>query len=117
MINSVSYNSRVLRWVGKVDGDTDAFALQVRTVGLLTLTVTLILTLTLTLTPTLTPTLTLTLTLTLTPLLCTAHDPEEPRRVLLRGCIPRRDTGERQLEQLNEGGKTRYERDSLNPHA
>ena len=28
VINSVRYNSRVLRWVGKVDGDTDVFALQ-----------------------------------------------------------------------------------------
>jgi hypothetical protein len=28
VINSVRYNSRVLRWLGKVDGDTDVFALQ-----------------------------------------------------------------------------------------
>ena len=28
IINSVLYNSRMLRWVGKVDGDTDVFALQ-----------------------------------------------------------------------------------------
>ena len=28
VINNVRYNSRVLRWVGKVDGDTDVFALQ-----------------------------------------------------------------------------------------
>ena len=28
VINSVLYNSRLLRWVGKVDGDTDVFALQ-----------------------------------------------------------------------------------------
>ena len=28
VINSVRYNSRVLRWLGEVDGDTDVFALQ-----------------------------------------------------------------------------------------
>ena len=27
-INHVSYNGRKLRWVGKVDGDTDAEALE-----------------------------------------------------------------------------------------